>query len=387
MSTPIVSKTFDEIVQQTANSVVAPAQEEPKTDKSLGDYLDNGGFSVSPAMSKQISKNRPPQLIAGLLPSRAVVTLAGDPGIGKTFTAIDWAACISTGRDWHGIKTGEAKHVAYVVGEGWFPFGDRLTAWENVNNAVLTNNLRMVNGQEPLHTNDGQQLRLDLCNPVVISHLIQKLKVFSPALVVFDTFSVLAHVQSENDNSQVASVYANLQRIVSEVGTTVVVLHHLSKGEGRVRGAGAFVGNSDTVIAATYPKDVSGHSDESEGFFLSTYATDHGKQRDCEPMRVEGFHIRDGGIVRDTTEIDKRAAKSAAVNEAVHGMEARMLAARDEAVLNSVTSGVKVQFQAPLSTAVKKPAAAEIPETPMSAEGVEVMKNIDVLQGFFNSSD
>lgn len=243
------------------------------------------GFSLSTSALKQVAASAPPPLIDGLLPSQAVVTFAGPPGIGKSFTALSWAACVSQGISWFGQAVQAPKYVFYVLGEGYTQFGHRAAAWEAANGLPLNENLQYV---------DGAAQGIDLADPETISAFIEKLMPFREhlGLVVFDTFAMLARVHSENDNSQVAAAYRSANRIVRELGATVVIVHHVSKESGLVRGATAFRGNSDTVIvAAESPRE------NESSFFLSTRGEDDGKQRDGMPIKLEGFEIDPSGVL------------------------------------------------------------------------------------------
>jgi hypothetical protein len=71
---------------------------------------------------------RPSWLVDGLLPTRSVTMLYGPPKSGKSFVAIDLAACVATGRPWMGQPTKQGT-VLYVVGEGASGVILRQEAW------------------------------------------------------------------------------------------------------------------------------------------------------------------------------------------------------------------------------------------------------------------
>jgi hypothetical protein len=56
-------------------------------------------------------------LIDGVIPSGSINWMVAAPSSFKTFLALDMAACIASGRTWHGHETGQAV-VLYVAGEG-----------------------------------------------------------------------------------------------------------------------------------------------------------------------------------------------------------------------------------------------------------------------------
>lgn len=237
------------------------------------------------AQIKQIARNRPEELIKGFVPSGGVMVLAGAPGTGKSFTALSWAAAIAEGSQWFGRATRKAP-VVYVLGEGFSGFGSRVEAWESVNSRLIPDNLYFM---------DGITYGINLKDPDSVQRLINALAYTQPGLVVFDTFSVLAHVTNENDNSEVAQVMANVNKIVQATGATAMLIHHVTKTSGSVRGASAFVGNADTVVVAAKEKN------EGQGatstFLLSTSALHGGKQRDGEPKIMGGFSIESPGVL------------------------------------------------------------------------------------------
>lgn len=240
-------------------------------------------FFTSWSQMEQIARNRPVELIKGFVPTGGVMVLAGAPGTGKSFTALSWAAAIAEGSSWFGQQTRQAP-VLYVLGEGFSGFGSRLEAWVSVNGGRKPNNLHFI---------DGLTHGIDLKDPGVVQQLINAFAYTQPGLVIFDTFSMLARVRSENDNAEVAQVMANVNKIVQATGATAMLIHHTTKTTGTVRGATAFVGNADTVVVAT--EDTK--KNDNGTFLLSTEAQHGGKQRDGEARTLHGFKIDSPGIL------------------------------------------------------------------------------------------
>lgn len=261
------------------------------------------GFFTSPAEMEAVARTRPEELINGFVPSGGVMVLAGAPGTGKSFVALSWAAAIAEGASWFGQEVRQAP-VAYVLGEGWGSFGDRIGAWKAVNGRPMS---------DAVHFVDGASLGIDLIDREWVERLIGQLRWINPGLVIIDTFSMLARVSNENDNAEVAAVMANVNAIVQATGATVMLIHHVTKTTRSVRGASAFVGNADTVVMAEEEiKDGA----PCGSFMLSTDVSRGGKRRDGVPKTLGGFSIAPPGVLsRDSGPRQAQASDIAAARE------------------------------------------------------------------------
>lgn len=285
--------------------------------------------SVSASELKQQATQAPPELVPGLIPSRGVVVFAGAPGIGKSLTALSWASAVASGTSWLGRPASNPMRVVYVLGEGWSRFGHRVEAWEQANGQTVP---------EWLHFINGAAAGIDLLDPNDIDAAVE---VFSnmnpaPALVIFDTFAMLAGVKNENDNAEVGRVMAGAHRIVEATGATVMLIHHLSKVEGQVRGATSLRGNADTVVVAAPDKE-----DKGETFWLSTHTSDDGKQRDGEPVKLRGFKIISPGVLTHSDAVAEHSEARAGIVAAM-AQRSRTLAAVDGCEMNCDREAVNV---------------------------------------------
>ena len=241
---------------------------------------------MSPAQIKQLAHTQPSELIENFVPSGGTAVLAGAPGTGKSFTALSWAAAIAEGSEWFDQATRQAP-VVYVLGEGVRLFGRRVEAWEMMNGRLMSEQVYFV---------DGKALGLDLKDGGTVQQLLELdvLAHVQPGLIIFDTFSALTTVSNENDNAEVAQVMSNMNKLVQATGTTALLIHHLTKSTGSVRGASAFVGNADTVVIAGKDTDTKAKPGD---FLLSTDGYHGGKQRDSEPKTLHGFKITSPGVL------------------------------------------------------------------------------------------
>lgn len=219
------------------------------------------------------SRPRPPWIIDGILQGAGVVILAGEPGIGKSFLCLDMAAHVATGHKWSGRRVRQGR-VLYVAGEGIEFYPDRLDAWEVQNRAL-------VDDERLLYVEEG----FSLSEPHAVEHMRHVVAEQDIALVILDTLSQLSSVDSENDNAQLSQVLQAARAIrQARPGTTVLIVHHVSKGErGRVRGASAIRGNADTIIIAKRKGDT---------FLLSTEISDDGKMKNAAAWVLPGFRLQ-----------------------------------------------------------------------------------------------
>lgn len=131
-------------------------------------------------------------LIKDILPRAATCGFNGESGAGKTFSALDMALSIATGKSWHGRRTTQGA-VFYVCGEGQAGLGPRCLAWGSKNNIIFTELTQF-------YATDGAVLLPDDRN---LNELMVNLDGWiaqtgeKPALIIFDT---LARCLMGNEN-------------------------------------------------------------------------------------------------------------------------------------------------------------------------------------------
>ena len=248
------------------------------TEQDMTQQQQRSPFRITGEQLEQIALNRPAELIDGFISSSSVAVLAGEPGAGKSFTALSWAAAIAEGSPWFGKATRQAP-VVYVLGEGFSSFGERVEAWQTVNGRPMSDNLSFI---------DGITHDIDLKDPAAVQQLIDVLAYKQPGLVIFDTFPILARMTSENDNAEMLEVMTNVNKIVQDTGATVILIHYTMESS-----ASSFVGTADTVVVAA--EDT--RENATGTFLLSTEAQYGGKQRDGEARTLHGFKIDSPGVL------------------------------------------------------------------------------------------
>ena len=199
------------------------------------------GFANRPRLldDGELEQLRPPTFqVEGLLPERGLVLLFAAPGVGKSFLALDWAACIQTGRSWQDREV-RAGQVLYVIGEGESGMPVRMRAWKQHHGFEGVAGLLFHLGA------------LDLSNPSEVDRFLEAVISHpNPGFIVIDT--VARCLSGDEDSARDMGAFVRgAERLRTELSATVLLLHHpTKKGDGE-RGSGALRAAVDTVIKLT----------------------------------------------------------------------------------------------------------------------------------------
>jgi hypothetical protein len=179
----------------------------------------------------------PDYQIDGLWPERSLVVLFGSPGTGKSFLALAWALAILNGIPWIGQRCIRGP-VLYIAAEGQGFLRIRLEAWQRGNRGHSAAELWVIT--------DPPQL----LDPAEIDALIAALKALPerPVLVVIDTLARTMVGGDENSAKDVGLFIGAIDRIRTEFGCTVLVVHHSGKEGSKERGSSALRGAADVMI-------------------------------------------------------------------------------------------------------------------------------------------
>jgi hypothetical protein len=177
------------------------------------------------ALSVQELESLPPPqwLLPGILPE-GQTWLYGEPGSGKTFLALDWAATVAA----------SGLNVVYFVGEGVTGFARRVAAWRRAHGRDLTTFYAVP--QAP-HLLDRE----------AVATLKQTVNELSPALVVIDTFARASVGGDENSAKDVGLAIDALDMLWREHQASSLVIHHSNKYGGSERGSSAIRGAADAT--------------------------------------------------------------------------------------------------------------------------------------------
>ena len=184
----------------------------------------------------------PEWLIDGISPSRAVTTLYGPSGIGKSFLILDWALSVAAGVSWNGHSVKEGQ-VIYIVAEGLDGFYQRVEAWLHMHPDADRRKVRRNFRALPKAVLFFDETHVDaILNTVEDVDDLQ--------LVVVDTLDrAFAGMGNENSAQDIGRFVRVCDDIKNRANTSVLVVHHSGKDGKTERGGVGIRANSDCVLA------------------------------------------------------------------------------------------------------------------------------------------
>lgn len=203
-------------------------------------------------------------LIRNVFERRSVVIMFGDSQSGKTFTSIDWAGHVASGREWCGRKVQRAP-VAYIAGEGHANISKRVMAWGIHNGVDLAGADLWVSERTIGITGEGAAIWEEL--DALPS---------APGLIILDTLGSLAPAVKQNESEEVNGFFVWCKALADRYNATVIVVHHSGNTEKRrPKGSSDFMNGPDVVIGILNPKGLDDPKHPERTLFCS-------KQKDAE---------------------------------------------------------------------------------------------------------
>lgn len=237
------------------------------------------GFDLDRLRASRFLTSSPPAvkwLLKDVMPQGALCFMAGPGGVGKSFFGLQLAVAVAqpglrsldgvfeVAPGEHGpvfvLAAEDAEHVlhnrARDIHQEFMPFDESEGEIARLGDLYV---LDAVGRDVRLATEEGKPTKF-------FGKLLCTLKrIVGLKLVVLDNLARL-FAGNENDNSAAAAFCAVVERIITETGSGVLVLHHTAKGSSRgkdrqdyldrltmdsMRGAGAFVNSSRWVLMLT----------------------------------------------------------------------------------------------------------------------------------------
>jgi hypothetical protein len=192
-------------------------------EQGAGDVQDDGAVLVSLA---SVEPERLTWLWPGRLPAGKIVTIDGDPSVGKSTLAVDLAAHVSTGKPWPDGATCERGNVLILSAEDGLAdtIRPRLDAagGDPVRVDALTA-VRAVDDEGKMYERpptlaDIAQIRAAILRTGAVLVVIDVLMAFLPGKV------------DSHKDQDIRAVLSRLTKVGEETGCTFVLLRHLNKG-------------------------------------------------------------------------------------------------------------------------------------------------------------
>ncbi len=182
-------------------------------------------------------------LVQGLLTHGDASMLYGSSNVGKSFFAVDLAACVATGTYYRGKMRVEGGAVMYITLEGHRSFSNRIAALKRKRRLPPGAPLFIINSTfSLLEASDNEAL----VNTVL--GLADKIGI-PVRLIVIDTLSRAMAGGDESSSVDMSSVVRTVDDIRRATGAHVMLVHHCGKDAGRgARGHSSLRAAVDTEI-------------------------------------------------------------------------------------------------------------------------------------------
>jgi hypothetical protein len=186
-------------------------------------------------------------LCEGRILAGSFVGLIGEPDVGKSLMGIDLGVCVPAGQSWLGAPVRPGP-VIYVAGEGAAGLKARIRACKVERNIPLDRAVGLITYRAGA---------VNLMDAVAVRRFIALIRPHQPVLVVFDTLARCMVGGDENATKDMGLVISSVDLIRTQLGATVLVLHHPLKSNSNVeRGSSALAGALDTKMLLKSHDDV-----------------------------------------------------------------------------------------------------------------------------------
>ncbi len=224
----------------------APHQQEPT----------DGGFTQTPdrvfklVRACDLEYREPEFIIKGLIEMESLAQIFGESGSGKSFIALDIAACIASGTPFHDHEVKQGA-VIYIAGEGHNGLKRRLLALERLKEISLD--------QAPLFLSKAAAQFLDAASAQAVADAVDQVVLTEgpPALIIVDTLARNFGPGDENATKDMSNFVAALDRLKGRHGCTLILVHHTGHSDkDRGRGSAALKAALDAEFRVEKTEDI-----------------------------------------------------------------------------------------------------------------------------------
>ena len=179
--------------------------------------------------------------LKGKLVRGGLSALYSEPGLGKSFVAIDMSMAAVLGEQWWGEHFSENCKVLYIAAERHAEVADRVRAAckkRGISTRQLENFTLIASPRPPHVANDL----------VDLIEIAQKIK---PDLIIFDTFARMTLDSDENSTKDMGRIVEDFLQVIHAAGEQCsgLIVHHAGKDKSKgMRGNTALLGAVDAVL-------------------------------------------------------------------------------------------------------------------------------------------
>jgi len=181
--------------------------------------------------ASELEFREPDYIVDGLIENDSLVEVFGNSGSGKSFFSLDIAACVATGRLFHGreVKRGA---VIYVAGEGYNGLRRRLTAWEKHCQTSLEG--------APLFISKASAQLLDTASAAAVTTAVDEIAAREgrPAMIIIDTLARNFGPGDENATRDMSAFVAAVDQLKGRYSCSALLIHHTGHSD-KDRGRGS----------------------------------------------------------------------------------------------------------------------------------------------------
>lgn len=195
-----------------------------------------------------------PSIIKKVLPRDGFVIIGGQSRAGKTYMAINLAACLATGRPFLGYKLKHKSAVIYGAAEGSGTIQPRLNAAKKhmgISERLPIRILRRL--QFPTDEKEFNHYIAELGREI---HEHRRKTGLEHATLFIDTAAASFPMSDENSAAEISRLCTVCRNIADYFGILVILIHHYGKDQAKgLRGSSAWTANSDHVFGVMAERD------------------------------------------------------------------------------------------------------------------------------------
>jgi KaiC/GvpD/RAD55 family RecA-like ATPase len=185
------------------------------------------------------------RLVRHLIGENSLPVMFGQPGCGKSFLSLDVALHVACGWPWFGLPVMKCG-VVFIAAEGQRGIVKRIAAFRKRHGLDLDAEIPFAAIPAPI---DLRSEHGDISSLVLAVAQARKMFDCAVGLIVIDTLSRTFGGGNENDSADMAAFVANIDRLRTETGAAVLIVHHAGKDDARgLRGHSILKAAADTVI-------------------------------------------------------------------------------------------------------------------------------------------